>query len=74
MQGIASLGRVARALSEASSERVGRELVWSYARLLRLNRFDGEMLAQEASRVPTGKTLVMTRGIERSRLERGGRL
>ncbi|KAA0217788.1 hypothetical protein EDM80_02850 [bacterium] len=73
MQGIASLGRVARALSEAMGERVGRELVWSYARLLRLSRFDGEMLAQEASRVPTGRTLVMTRGIERSRLERGAR-
>jgi hypothetical protein len=31
------------------------------------------MLIEEAARVPTGRTLVMTRGIEKSQLARGAK-
>lgn len=70
-QAVASLGRVARALGEGMGERATKELVWAYARALFLNPFDTQMLMEEAARVPTGRTLVMTRGIEKSRLARG---
>ncbi|MBX3458816.1 MAG: hypothetical protein KF696_02485 [Planctomycetes bacterium] len=69
-QAVASLGRVGRTLLEHSGERQMKELVWSYARVLRLNHFDTSALLNEARRVPTGNTLVMTRGIEKSRLDR----
>lgn len=69
-QAVASLGRVGRTLLEHSGERQMKELVWSYARVLRLNHFDTNSLLNEARRVPTGNTLVVTRGIEKSRLDR----
>ena len=72
-QAVASLGRVARALLDAMGERATKELVWSYARALFLNPFDTQMLIEEAARVPTGRTLVMTRGIEKSQLARGAK-
>lgn len=72
-QAVASLGRVGRTMLEFAGERQMKELVWSYARVLRLNLFDTNALLDEARRVPTGNTLVMTRGIERSRLEQGNR-
>lgn len=72
-QAVASLGRAARAVGEAMGERALKELVWSYARALYLNRVDADMLMEEAARVPTGRTLVMTRGIERSRVASGAR-
>lgn len=72
-QAVASLGRVGRTILQYAGERQMKELVWSYARVLRLNLFDTNALLDEARRVPTGNTLVMTRGIERSRLEQGQR-
>ena len=57
-QAVASLGRVGRTLLEHSGERQMKELVWSYARVLRLNHFDTSALLNEARRVPTGNTLV----------------
>ncbi len=71
MQAVASLGRVARAVAEAMGERATKELIWAYARVLFLNPVDTQMLMEEAARVPTGRTLVMTRGIEKSRLAHG---
>ncbi|MCC7508475.1 MAG: hypothetical protein IT464_03770 [Planctomycetes bacterium] len=70
-QAVASLGRVGRTLMEHAGERQMKELVWSYARVLRLNHFDTQALLNEARRVPTGNTLVKTRGIEKSRMEKG---
>jgi hypothetical protein len=70
-QAVASLGRVGRTVLHLAGERQMKELVWSYARVLHLNLFDTNALLDEARRVPTGNTLVMTRGIERSRLEQG---
>jgi hypothetical protein len=67
-QAVASLGRVGRTVLEFGGERQMKELVWSYARAMRLNFNDTQALLEEARRVPTGNTLVMTRGIERSRL------
>ena len=72
-QAVASLGRVGRTMLEFAGERQMKELVWSYARVLCLNLHDTNALLDEARRVPTGNTLVMTRGIERSRLEQGKR-
>lgn len=72
-QAVASLGRVGRTMLEFAGERQMKELVWSYARVMRLNLNDTEALLDEARRVPTGNTLVMTRGIERSRHEQGKR-
>ncbi|MCA8915839.1 MAG: hypothetical protein KDB90_10550 [Planctomycetes bacterium] len=72
-QAVASLGRVGRTMLEIAGERQMKELVWSYARVMRLNLFDTNALLDEARRVPTGNTLVLTRGIERSRLEDGKR-
>lgn len=66
-QAVASLGRVARAVNLAAGERPMKELVWAYARALRLGHGDTQDLMDEAKRVPTGNTLVMTRGIERAR-------
>lgn len=66
-QAVASLGRVARAVTTQAGERAMKELVWSYARALRLGLGDTQALIDEAKRVPTGNTLVLTRGIERSR-------
>lgn len=70
-QAVASLGRVGRTMLEFAGERQMKEVVWSYARVMRLNLTDTQALLDEARRVPTGNTLVMTRGIERSRLEQG---
>jgi len=70
-QAVASLGRVGRTVLEFAGERQMKELVWSYARVMRLNLYDTNALLDEARRVPTGNTLVVTRGIERSRLEEG---
>jgi hypothetical protein len=67
-QAVASLGRVGRTVLEFGGERQMKELVWSYARVMRLNLNDTKALLDEARRVPTGNTLVMTRGIERSKL------
>jgi len=72
-QAVASLGRVGRTMLEFAGERQMKELVWSYARVMRLNFNDTDALLDEARRVPTGNTLVMTRGIERSRFEQGKR-
>jgi hypothetical protein len=72
-QAVASLGRVGRAVLQFAGERQMKELVWSYARVMRLNLYDTNALLDEARRVPTGNTLVVTRGIERSRLEQGRR-
>ncbi|MCB9932798.1 MAG: hypothetical protein H6841_05170 [Planctomycetes bacterium] len=72
-QAVASLGRVGRTVLQFAGERQMKELVWSYARMLRLNLNDTNALLDEARRVPTGNTLVVTRGIERSRLEEGKR-
>ncbi|MBZ0135785.1 MAG: hypothetical protein K8I27_05390 [Planctomycetes bacterium] len=72
-QAVASLGRVGRTLMRFAGERQMKELVWSYARVLGLNLFDTSALLDEARRVPTGNTLVMTRGIERSRIDQGGK-
>jgi hypothetical protein len=72
-QAVASLGRVARAVSEALGERATKELIWSYARVHFMNPVDTQMLLEEAARVPTGRTLVMTRGIEKSRLASGAK-
>ncbi len=69
-QAVASLGRVARAVSAQAGERAMKEMIWSYSRVLRLNHFDTGALLDEAKRIPTGNTLVMTRGIERSRIAR----
>lgn len=66
-QAVASLGRVARAVTLMAGERAMKELVWAYARVLRLAHGDTSALLDEARRVPTGNTLVMTRGIERTR-------
>lgn len=66
-QAVASLGRVARAVTQAAGERAMKELVWAYARALRLGLGDTQALMDEAKRVPTGNTLVLTRGIERAR-------
>jgi hypothetical protein len=70
-QAVASLGRVGRTVREFAGERPMKELIWSYARVLRLNHWDTEALMDEAKRIPTGNTLVMTRGIEKSRLKQG---
>ncbi|MBE7492830.1 MAG: hypothetical protein HS108_13900 [Planctomycetes bacterium] len=67
-QAVASLGRAARAVNLAAGERAMKELVWAYARVLRLRPADTQALMDEARRVPTGNTLVLTRGIERSRI------
>jgi hypothetical protein len=68
-QAVASLGRVGRTVMEFAGDRAMKEVIWSYARVLRLGLFDTNALLDEARRVPTGNTLVMTRGIERSRLD-----
>ena len=73
MQAVASLGRVARAILDGRGDRAMKELIWTYARLLRLNTFDTQMLMDEACRVPTGRTLVVTRGLKRSAVARGAR-
>jgi len=72
-QAVASLGRVARTVAKAVGDRQMKELVWCYGRVLRLNHYDFDALFDEVARVPTGRTIVMTRGIERSRLDRGAR-
>lgn len=72
-QAVASLGRVARAVTDALGERATKELIWSYARVHYMNPIDTQMLLEEAARVPTGRTLVMTRGIEKSRLASGAK-
>jgi hypothetical protein len=69
-QAVASLGRIGHTLLEFGGERQMKETIWSYARALSLNLNDTQALLDEARRVPTGNTLVMTRGIERSRLDR----
>jgi len=66
-QAVASLGRLVRAVNTGAGERAMKELVWAYARALRLGLSDTAALMDEARRVPTGNTLVLTRGIERSR-------
>ena len=68
-QAVASLGRVGRTVMQFAGDRAMKEVIWSYARVLRLGLFDTNALLDEARRVPTGNTLVMTRGIERSRLD-----
>lgn len=68
-QAVASLGRVARALGEGLGERALKELVWAYARAMFLKPDETKQLMEEALRVPSGRTLVMTRGIERRRLQ-----
>lgn len=73
MQAVASLGRAARAVGQAMGERAAKELVWSYARALFLNADETAMLVEEAARVPTGRTVVMTRGLERARVAGGAR-
>lgn len=69
-QAVASLGRVARSIGACTGERAMKEMLWSYARVLRLNHMDSAALLDEAKRIPTGNTLVVTRGIERSQLHR----
>lgn len=66
-QAVASLGRVARALGDGLGERALKELVWAYARAMFLKPDETKQLMEEALRVPSGRTLVMTRGIERRR-------
>ena len=72
-QAVASLGRVGRTMLEFAGERQMKEVVWSYARVMGLNLFDTNALLDEARRIPTGNTLVLTRGIERSQLNDGKR-
>lgn len=67
-QAVSSLGRMARAVEIGAGERAMKEMLWSYARSLRLDHPDTQALLDEARRTPTGNTLVLTRGIERSRL------
>ena len=66
-QAVASLGRIGRTALEFGGERQMKEVVWSYARAMRLSHEDTRALLDEARRVPTGNTLVMTRGIERGK-------
>ncbi|MHC4839900.1 MAG: hypothetical protein ACYTDT_02925 [Planctomycetota bacterium] len=65
-QAVASLGRIGHTVMNHVGERQMKELVWAYARQLRLNQHDTDMLLSEARRNPTGQTLVMTQGLERS--------
>ncbi|MDC1141944.1 hypothetical protein OAU50_02535 [Planctomycetota bacterium] len=65
-QAVASLGRIGHTVMTYVGERQMKELVWGYARQLRLNQNDTDMLLKEAQRNPTGQTLVMTQGLERS--------
>ncbi|CAG0977295.1 hypothetical protein PLCT2_01702 [Planctomycetaceae bacterium] len=67
-QAVASLGRVARAIGNGLGERALKELVWAYARSMFLKSADAQLLLDEALRVPTGRTLVMTRGFDRNQL------
>jgi hypothetical protein len=68
-QAVASLGRVARALGDGLGERALKELVWAYARRMFLKPANAQMLMDEALRVPAGRTLVMTRGIDKHKVE-----